>query len=102
MTAKPIQTNEKEVEEVQRGREATHLLNHPMITGALSANETYYEREWRETKIDETEIRENAFKMMMVSRAFASLLTKHIETGTLAEHQQVQDREQTALRDASA
>ena len=89
-----------ETEEIQRGAEARHLLEHPMIVGALDAIEKHYELAWRQSKLGEGEVREEAFKMLHAAGLFRKLLTKYVETGTLAEASRAQKERQEALSES--
>ena len=91
MTEKVTTSNASE--EIQRGREASYLLQNPMIKGALEAIEGFYEREWKNTTIEEVDKREEAYRMLLMANAFKMLLTKYGETGTLAEHQSELDKQ---------
>ena len=86
-----------EEEEIQRGREAAHLKEHPMVVGALDAIEAYYSRVWKDSKLGENQVREEAFRMLHCVALFGRLLTDHMETGTLAEKAKVIRDEQEAL-----
>lgn len=79
-----IPENPNEVEEMQQGREAEFILNHPMVKGAIDAMEAYYAQAWMRTEIGDRDEREMAFGMLKCVQAFRSLLTEYVETGTMA------------------
>lgn len=91
-----------EEEEAQRAREAEHLLQHPMVVGALDAMEAHFDQEWRTTTLTQTDERETAYRMLLACQTFRKLLTKHIETGTLLEVAKAEEQERERLRNASA
>lgn len=95
--SEPIPEETSELEEIQRGREAAYLLEHPMITGALHALEQYYNDAWRNTTLEQVDEREEAFRMLLMANAFRMLLTKYVETGTLSETKAAHDELQRKL-----
>lgn len=82
--ATPI-TKRSEIEEIQRSAEAKHLLEHPMIQGALEAIEAEWEHEWKASNPADIKTREFAYRMLYSARKFKALLTKIIDSGNLAE-----------------
>jgi len=72
-------------EEVGRAKEARAILESPLFTGAVDAMKQEVYRAWLVSDAKDTAGRENLFKMQRAVEKLMQNLSKHIETGKLAE-----------------
>ena len=70
--------------EIARGRMAGSLLGNELLVEALAAMEMKYENAWINSQLSQTEIREEAFRMLRTVREFKQHLTRMVDTGKLA------------------
>jgi hypothetical protein len=85
MAATAEKRTDDEVVEAQRAAEARHLLEHPMLNGALTAIEEEWDREWKGSNPGDVKTREFAYRMLYTARKFRALLTKIVDSGNLAD-----------------
>lgn len=94
--AEPIRIA-SETEEIQRGREAASILAHPMVSEALDAIERRYMEDWARSDLENVKQREFSFRMYRSAQLFRILLTKCIESGTLATTAAAEDERLAGL-----
>lgn len=70
--------------EMIRGRQAETLLNDPLLVEALSIIETKFEEKWKRSDPLDTEVREEAFRLLKCLELFKSQLAHVLQTGKLA------------------
>lgn len=92
-----VQKTQAETEEIQRGHEARHLLEHPMITGALEVIEIEFDQLWKASDPRDIKTREYAYRMLYVARRFATLLRTIIDSGDMSEAQLQVRRDQAEM-----
>lgn len=89
--------------EIARGLEAQSLLQNELLNEALDAIDTRYNSAWMNTELSQSNIREEAFRMLAATREVRSLLTRFITTGKLAttakETRHDQDERERKLND---
>lgn len=75
----------KRRQEVSRGQQAKELLEHPLVVAFLADAEARYTKRWRDSRRDDVEGREEAFKYLDVLQCFRDEMKRHITTGKMAE-----------------
>jgi len=83
-----------ENQEILRGKQAHQLLENELLNEALNSLEQKYETAWRNSKLSQVELREEAFRMLGAARELRSYLTNLVNTGKLASTAQAQRVEQ--------
>ena len=71
-------------EEIRLVVAASEALQNEHIQRALLKIEEHYQKEWTNSKPEEVEIREHAYKMLLVVGEFRQVLTNVVETRKLA------------------
>ena len=75
------------VDEVARGREAAHLLEHPLLVAAFVEIRKDLMRTWAAAPVRDTEGRENIWMMTKLLERVEAALRQHIITGKMAANQ---------------
>ncbi len=70
--------------EIARAREAELLLENPLLNNSLDLIERTWEEAWRSTAPNDTDKREQAYRMLYALTEFRSELRTVIETGKMA------------------
>ena len=71
-------------EDVERGRQATELLAHPLMAEALDAIEAEVVQQWEQCPARDSEGKEALWQLMKTSKKFRNLLAGYIQSGKLA------------------
>jgi hypothetical protein len=74
-------------EKVNKGINAQHILNDPLIQEALRQLEGMYINDWKTSTVDDVVKRERAYACMSVLNDFIGALGSVVNTGKIAEKQ---------------
>jgi len=74
-------------EKVNKGINAQHILNDPLIQEALRQLEGMYINDWKTSTVDDVVKRERAYACMSVLNDFIGALGSIVNTGKIAEKQ---------------
>jgi hypothetical protein len=92
--------NEPNLErEVAFGKDAEALLENELLEGALNALINQYDRMWKDSDLNDRELREDAYRMLRCAGEFKGLLTTIIRTGNMAA---IQIEEQRSVQEQEA
>lgn len=72
------------LKEVQSGMEAKSLLSHPLLQTILRDLREETTSGWRETKMSDTQARENAYHLMLAIDQFENKLNVLVDRGEVA------------------
>jgi len=78
-------------QEINRGQQATELLNHPLMQEAISTLRSQYQAAWEASPARDKEGREELWKLLKTLGAVEGHLKQVIETGRMATIQREQD-----------
>ncbi len=71
-------------EDVERGRQAGELLQHPLLLAALDAIEGEVVRQWEDCPARDKDGKEACWQLMKTSKKFRSMLNGYVQSGKLA------------------
>jgi len=71
-------------DDVERGRRAAELLEHPLLVEALAAIEAEVVQQWEQCPARDSEGKECLWQLMKTSKKFRGLLNGYIQSGKLA------------------
>ena len=74
-------------EKVNKGINAQHILNDPLIQEALRQLEGMYINDWKTSTVDDVVKRERAYACVSVLSDFKAALNSFVNTGKIAEKQ---------------
>lgn len=74
-------------DEIRRGQQAKRLLEDDLFIASMDALIGYYDIQWKNSALGDTEGREAAYRMLRTAAEFRGLLTKIVETGDIAAEQ---------------
>jgi len=84
--------------EIIRANEAKRLLENSLLNEALDAIEEKFEASWKDSKLTQVTLREEAFRMLSAVKEVRAHLTNFVNTGKLASAAKEQ-REEAAVRE---
>lgn len=88
----------REEEEIRRGREARAVLENPLVRGALTAIRDHALKEIIDSDPANAAGREVSYRLMRTAMTFEKLLTRFVETGSLAEVQRdIRDHQRRSI-----
>jgi hypothetical protein len=79
-----VNLTDQEDDEVQRSREAERILEDPMFREAFLALEERLVERWKTSKLQETALREETYRLFVALQEVRGYLTTLMETGKLA------------------
>ena len=82
--AKTASFDDNEARDIARGNDATRLLQDTLLVESLNALEQSYINTWKQSRVNETDLREEAYRMYFAVLQFRVQLTRFISTGKLA------------------
>ena len=71
-------------EQMVRGEEAKRILNSPLFKEAFKALEASLIDDWKSTKADQKDVRENLYLMLDLLENFEQFFTIHVSNGNAA------------------
>jgi hypothetical protein len=80
--------------EITRGQNAARLLENELLNEALNGIESFFEDAWKNSKLSQSNIREESYRMLCVSKDFRQHLTTFVTTGKLASVAKIEREEQ--------
>lgn len=72
-------------DEVERGRQAAELLEHPLMVEALTAIEAEIFKQWGDCPARDKEGKEACWQLLKTAQKFRAILTGYVSTGKLAK-----------------
>lgn len=85
-------------EQVERGRQAAELMDHPILSAALDAIEAEVVSQWAECPARDNEGKEALWQLLKTSKKFRAILTGYINSGKLSSENMKRFEEKRGLR----
>ena len=83
-----------EEREIIRGNEAASLLGNSLLNEAFEAIDAHFMKKIKDSTLSQTELREEAFRMLCAQKEFRQHLTRFVTTGKMASETRAQRQDQ--------